>query len=197
MSRTIQSAFFVGLAALVIVGLLFAGGANQQIITVGATPTLANYLPVVLKPEPTPTFTATPTATAIPTATATPTNTPTATAAPTNVVIEFIMYNPDGDDVQGEFVRLRNIGSTTATMTNWTLRDVANHVFTFPVFTLQPQATVRIWTKGGANTGNDLYWGQNQAIWNNNGDTAFLRDNNGQLIDSCSYPGGGMSATCN
>lgn len=174
--------------------------------------TLYIYLPFVTKPfptatptnTPTPTQTLTPSATPtdLPTATPTPTELPTATFTPTplppaNVLITLITYNPDGDDVAGEFVRLQNVGSGAATMNGWTLRDDANHVYTFPAFTLQPSATVSIWTRSGANTSTDLYWGSGAAIWNNTGDTAFLRDNSGQAVDTCGYGGGGVSASCN
>lgn len=72
-------------------------------------------------------------------------------------------------------------------MMNWTLRDIANHVFTFPTFSLAPNATVRVWTKSGTNTSTDLYWGSGAAIWNNTGDTAYLRDSVGTPVDTYTY----------
>lgn len=200
MFRLVKITAIVLVAAALLATSLLAINVNEPFLG-GLTP--VGYLPVILKPLPTPTFTATPTAsptptaTATPPATATPTSTPTATSAPAVVHITYILYNPDGDDVQNEYVRIENHGGSLATMTGWTLRDEDNHIFTFPSFALAPHAQVQVWTKCGTNTGTDLYYCSGQAIWNNNGDTAFLRDNGGNLIDSCSYPGGGISTSCN
>jgi len=140
------------------------------------------YLPLVTHQEP---LQPTPT----PTSTPSPTNTPvpTATPEPADIQITHIEFNPDGDDVQGEYVQIENQGGEGQTMTNWTLRDEANHVFTFPSFSLGAGKTVWVWTKSGSNTPTDLYWGSGTAIWNNTGDTAYLEDNQGNLIDTYAY----------
>ena len=104
-----------------------------------------------------------------------------------NVQITDIVYDPPGDDVQGEYVRIENSGGRPADMTDWTLRDDANHVFTFPTFTLNAGASVRVWTKSGTDTATDLYWGSGAAIWNNTGDCAYLRDSVGAAIDTYCY----------
>lgn len=169
-------ALFAGAIAL---SPLFTNIAELE--SIGLTPWA--YLPVVEKPLPTPTFTPLPTNTPIPTNTSLPTTTPTSTpttAPPANVQLTFIEYNPPGDDVVGEFVEIKNLGGTAANMTGWTLRDIVPHVFTFPSFTLQPISTVKVWTKSGSNNSGNLYWGSGQAIWNNTGDTAILRNGSGQ-----------------
>jgi len=170
--------------------------APQTAVAGDATPTLANYLPIILNPAATPTATATSTATATPTTPPTPTATATATAAPANVQITLIVYNPAGTDLDGEYVRLENKGGSTAVMTGWTLSDNDAHVYNFPAgFSLGPGAAVLVWVKSGANNATNLYWGSGQAVWTNTGDTAFLRSG-GTLVDSCSYPGGGVQASC-
>ena len=148
----------------------------------GATPDVFNYLPMVIKP-------------AEPTVTPTATIAPTATTPPANVQITLIVYNPDGDDVAGEYIRLENKGGTTAVMTGWTLSDNDGHDYIFPSFSLAPGAAVQVWVKSGVNSATNLYWGSAQAFWNNTGDTAFLR-NGATLVDSCSYGGGGVQASC-
>ena len=148
-----------------------------------AEATVANYLPMIVKAD-------------IPTPTNTPAAPPTNTPPPANVQITLIVYNPAGDDVQGEYVRLENKGGTTAVLTGWTLSDDDSHVYNFPGgFTLAPGAAVLVWVKSGANNATNLYWGSAQAFWNNTGDVAFLR-NGGTLVDSCSYSGGGSQASC-
>jgi hypothetical protein len=40
----------------------------------------------------------------------------------------------------------------------------------------------------GSNTATELYWGRSYgAVWNNDGDTLYLRDSNGNLVLSYSY----------
>lgn len=177
---------------LVFVGwLTFFVGPTERVVGSGLTLTVNSYLPYLNNPPPTPTATVTPTA---PPATATP----TPTLAPlANVQIVYIEYDPPGPDEDGEYVRLDNLGGSNATLTDWTLRDDANHVFTFPSFTLAAGASVRVWTGSGSNNNSNLYWGSGAAIWNNAGDTATLRHSSGQVIDACTYSGGGSGASCN
>ena len=73
--------------------------------------------------------------------------------SPADVQITYIEYDPPGDDAQDEYVQIENLEGAAQEMTSWTLRDEANRVFTFPVFTLPAGGTVRVWTKGGKLTG--------------------------------------------
>jgi len=165
------------------------------------TPTVPLYMPYIVNAPPTPTFTRTPTATATvpaPTNTPTPTRTPTRTPtspAPANVRITYILYDPPSGTLE-EYVRIQNLGGTAQNMTSWTLRDASAHVYTFPAFTLAVGAQVQVWTKSGTNNSTNLYWGSAQAIWNNTGDTAQLRNAGGTIISECSYGGGGQGTNC-
>ncbi len=117
-----------------------------------------------------------------------PTTTPTPLVQ-AHVRIAYIEYDPPGsNDVAGEYVYLQNQAGT-ANMTSWTLCDNAEHCFTFPTFILVAGSTVQVWTKSGENTATDLYWGSESAIWDNTGDTAYLRDSNGMLVHQFSYLG--------
>ncbi|WP_322496830.1 lamin tail domain-containing protein, partial [Chloroflexus sp.] len=122
----------------------------------------------------------------------TPTNvsiTPTnVSITPTNVSITYIEYNPPGDDLEGEFVVITNASYEPIDLTGWTLIDEgAKHSYTFPAFTLVGGAEVKLWTKPGVNDANNLYWGLRRPVWNNTGDTAILRDANGNLISRYTY----------
>lgn len=161
---------------------------ERSVRGLGLTPTVNSYLPNMVSAPPTSTFTPTPTRTPTPSPTSPP---------PANVQIVFIYYDPPGPDEDGEYVSLNNLGGTNATMTNWTLEDNANHVFTFPTFTLASGGSVKVWTGSGNNNGSNLYWGSGTAIWNNTGDTATLRLSNGQVVDTCTYGGGGTGTNCN
>jgi uncharacterized protein len=117
----------------------------------------------------------------------------TAVAAPTvrlarqDVRLTHIEYNPHGWDIAGEYVVIRNQGNRDVAMTGWTLNDKAYHTFVFPPCSLPPGASLRVWTKKGTDSSSDLYWGRASAVWNNIGDTGYLRDPNGTLMDVYSY----------
>ena len=121
----------------------------------------------------------------------TPTPTPTATPTPSlNVVISYVHYDAEGNDnenLNDEYVVIKNEGSVTVDLTGWKLKDEANHLFTFPSFTLESGATVTIHTGSGTNTQTDLYWGKDRAVWNNDHDTAYLYDSSMNLIDQESW----------
>lgn len=98
------------------------------------------------------------------------------------VRITSIDFDPPGSDVAGEHVVIRNDTAAATTLTGWTLRDLANHAFTFPSFVLQGGSGVKVWTKAGVNDAENLFWRRRSAIWNNAGDTAILRDQRGTEV---------------
>jgi len=104
-----------------------------------------------------------------------------------DVRIAYIEYDPPGDDVQGEYITIENVGIASTNLTGWTLRDEANHTFTFPSFSLNSGATVNVWTKAGTDTATDVYWGRGSAVWNNTGDCAYLSDETGALVSTHCY----------
>ena len=114
----------------------------------------------------------------------------------TGVRLTSIVYNPAGNDIEGERVVIQNISAGPEDLTGWTLSDESDTTFTFPSFKLQPGATVTVWVKRGADSGSELFWGRKSPVWNNDSDTAFLKDKGGTLIDRCTYTGGATEAPC-
>jgi hypothetical protein len=104
------------------------------------------------------------------------------------VVITAIDFDPAlGRDGDGETVTVSNTSGTPVDLTGWTLTDIAGHVFTFPPFVLQPSTSVLVHICTGDDSSETLYWGRCSAIWNNDGDSAFLRDATGRDISTFSY----------
>jgi hypothetical protein len=98
-----------------------------------------------------------------------------------------VNYNPPGDDVDSEYVDIQNDTDAAVDMGGWTLRDVKEHVFTFPPFVLQAGSAVKVWTRVGGNDAKNLFWGRRAAVWNNTGDTALLSDQHATEIATYSY----------
>jgi hypothetical protein len=114
-----------------------------------------------------------------------------------------IQYDQPGSDtpvsntkLNAEYVTIKNTGTTTRTLSSWTVRDLANHVYTFPSFKLGAGKSVKLHTGTGTNTSTDLYWGSGWYIWNNTGDKAILRSSSGTLKDTCSWGDGSGVKYC-
>ncbi len=104
-------------------------------------------------------------------------------------------YNAAGDDnynLNDEYATMKNKCSYTIDMNGWTIKDnTASHIYTFPQFTIQGGSTFTLYSGIGTNTPTKLYWGRSSgqyaAIWNNGGDTLYLRDKEGNLVFYYSY----------
>jgi micrococcal nuclease len=114
-------------------------------------------------------------------------------ASPADVEIVGVRADADGPDdrnLDDEWVELANAGPAAVDLTGWTVRDESSsHRFAFPPgFTLAPGAHVRIRSGCGATTPTDLHWCESgSAVWNNDGDTAFLLDPSGNVVTTFSY----------
>lgn len=117
------------------------------------------------------------------------------TAAEARVHIVELFPDAPGDDnenLNGEWLDIRNDGPHDLDMTRWGIKDESSsHRFTFPRgFTLGPSRSVRVSTGCGVDRPDALFWcNQGSAVWNNDGDTAFLLDPDGTIVDSRSYEG--------
>ncbi len=99
-----------------------------------------------------------------------------------SVQIIAIFYEGNEENEADEYVEIENYGQKDIDLTNWSLSDEAGHTYIFESYTLTAGEKIRVYTNK-----EDLSFGSNTPIWNNTGDTAYLRDNNGNLIDSYTY----------
>jgi endonuclease/exonuclease/phosphatase family metal-dependent hydrolase len=114
-----------------------------------------------------------------------PSSTSTPTPKPTPIITTTGVHISDLD-LQNEWVKITNSGSSPVTLTGWRIMDEGEkHTYIFPPFTLSSGATVTLYTVQGTDSATELYWGRSlkSAVWNNEGDTASLYDASGTLID--------------
>jgi hypothetical protein len=122
--------------------------------------------------------------------------------AASTVQIYRVYYNSPGTDnrsnasLNGEWVQIINRASSSRSLTGWKLRDRTGYTYTFGTFRLSARKTVYVHTGKGTNTATNRYWGRTSYVWNNTGDTAYLRNSSGTLIDSCSWGSSGSSKYC-
>jgi hypothetical protein len=120
-----------------------------------------------------------------------------ATAGPAqatgSVHISEIYYNSAGSDTRsntslnGEWVKVTNSTTRSASLTGWTITDASAHAYKFGTYALGAGKSVYVHTGKGTNTSLNRYQGRAAYVWNNDKDTATLRRSTGSLVDVCSY----------
>ncbi|MGH8872690.1 MAG: lamin tail domain-containing protein [Acidimicrobiia bacterium] len=108
------------------------------------------------------------------------------------IALEFDAPGNDNENLNEEWIEIRNDGDNLVDMSGWGIKDEsASNRYEFPAsFTLAPGESVTIRTGCGEDFGTGLFWCSiGSAVWNNDGDTAFLLDPNGNTHTSYGYDG--------
>jgi micrococcal nuclease len=97
-----------------------------------------------------------------------------------------------GDDsvnLNGEWVRFTNAGSANVDLDGWEVADEsASHRYRFSDLRLDPGGSVTLFSGCGPDDESVRHWCvSGSAVWNNSGDTVFLRDGRGNIVVSVSY----------
>ena len=104
-----------------------------------------------------------------------------------NLTIDYIEYDPEGDEAVGEYLVLTNHESYNVSMVGWFLQDEAAQTAYEFNFTISNNTSIRIYTGDGTDNSTTLYWGWHQGIWNNSGDFAIIQDENGYMVANYRY----------
>lgn len=86
-----------------------------------------------------------------------------------------------------ERVLLRYHGPGVLALDDWQMSDGRGHTFVFPALRLQSGGAVWVWTKAGADTAVELFWGLAQAVWSP-GTPLTLRDATGRVVLTYTVP---------
>lgn len=107
------------------------------------------------------------------------------------IEVSFLNYDAAGNDnenLNDEYATFRNVCDNTVSLSSWTVKDEGKNIYTFGKFALEGEAEITLHSGKGTDGNGALYWGSGIAIWNNAGDTLFLRNEKGSLVLSYSYP---------
>jgi len=101
-------------------------------------------------------------------------------------VSEFIWDAKGNDNINlnGEYFTIKN-RCNAINMEGWTIKDSGRNIFRFSNFAIDSVLTV--YTGCGNNTQEKIYMCKKRAVWNNDGDVLFIRDENGNLVLSYDY----------
>ena len=102
--------------------------------------------------------------------------------------ITYIFYDgADNPKEPDEYVEIKNTGET-ASIGGYQLHDESGKTYTFPDVNIRTDETVKVFTGCGTDTATELYWCYTQsAIWNNSGDTATLKNAEGNIVSTFNY----------
>lgn len=109
------------------------------------------------------------------------------------VEISRVQYDSPGPDdrsnrsLNQEWVEITNYGRQSVNLNGWTLSDEDGHIYTFDHYRLGGRSTVRVHTGTSLDTRHDVYQDRRAYVWNNDRDTATLRNDHGRFIDDASW----------
>jgi LysM repeat protein len=83
-------------------------------------------------------------------------------------------------DLPTERVRLEHTGGNEVILSGWSLKDEDGNIFLFPYLSLFTGGVIDVYSKGGANSVDALYWGLDQPVWET-GETVTLLDRQGAV----------------
>ncbi|MGW0771841.1 lamin tail domain-containing protein [Streptomyces sp. NPDC002676] len=109
------------------------------------------------------------------------------------VYISAVQYDSPGRDnrsnrsLNREWVDVTNSTRWAVNLDGWTLSDEAGHTYTFRHFWLEGRGTVRVHTGEGRDTYTDVFQDRRYYVWDNDRDTATLRNDRGRFVDEESW----------
>lgn len=95
----------------------------------------------------------------------------------------------DGVNLNGEWVRFTNVGDEVVDLDGWEVADEsASHRYRFSDLRLEPGTGVTLFSGCGSDDASSRFWcTSGSAVWNNDGDTVFLRDGQGNIVATLAY----------
>ncbi|WP_314246007.1 lamin tail domain-containing protein [Streptomyces kutzneri] len=110
-----------------------------------------------------------------------------------SIVISDVQYGTAGRDrsaraLNREWVEVKNTGRRSVNLRGFTLTDRQGNRYRFEDFRLDGQSSVKVHTGQGRDTRRDVYQDRRHQIWDER-DTATLRDNRGNVLDTDSWNG--------
>lgn len=99
--------------------------------------------------------------------------------------VSYFTYDPPGADAERlmeECVGIQNVSDERIDLAGYRVRDAANHTYVFADQVLASGDAVSVCTGEGVNTAERVFWGNDEPIWNNDGDTLYMTDPRGSVV---------------
>ncbi len=112
---------------------------------------------------------------------------PTPTLLPLDTQSIEIQVVVGAGDINLEHIQLVSIADMAIDLQGWKIRDEQHHEYIFPSLIIYPEGGLSLYTRSGANTSIEIFWGMKTAVWSS-GETVELRDAEGNLRSSYRIP---------
>jgi endonuclease YncB( thermonuclease family) len=117
-------------------------------------------------------------------------------AANLTVSVKYDAVGKDASNLNGEYLRVVNHGSTAVSLAGWHVRDGGPYNYNFPSWAkVAAGKTIYVHVGRGTSSGVNFYWGRTAPVFDNptgsptyNGDGGYLFDPKGNLRASAMWP---------
>jgi hypothetical protein len=109
------------------------------------------------------------------------------------------IHYEQGATLNSEYIVVKNITNRRRDLSGFRIVDPQDgQRYRFRATTLRAGRSVVLHTGKGRDNPGDRFWDRSEPVWNNDGDTALLKNRAGVTVDRCSYDGNepGGSAPC-
>ncbi len=103
------------------------------------------------------------------------------------ILLNFDAVGDDRENLNGEYLILRNEGTSGYNIKNWTVKDSGTSIYEFTGFFFVENTEITLFTGSGMDGGGAFYWNNPLPVWNNDHDSVYLRDRQGLLIEYLDY----------
>lgn len=112
---------------------------------------------------------------------------PTLTQPPMDAKTVEIQLVVGAGDIRSERVLLVSVSQSPVNLLGWELRSSDKNSFLFPSVTIFPEGEIELYTKGGVNTADELYWNRAEPVYGS-GETLQLVDASGNTRTEYNVP---------
>mgnify|MGYP006278113317 FL=1 len=100
------------------------------------------------------------------------------------VVSVGLEVQPDASEGEGEYLEIENLEDQTVELEDWRVEDDAGNSYTFDSGEIESGESIKLYTE---NSEADHNWGSGIPVWNQNGDTVYLYNEDDELVEEYSY----------
>ncbi|WP_203230546.1 DUF4350 domain-containing protein [Halorubrum distributum] len=104
-----------------------------------------------------------------------------------DLAVDELVADPEGDQTEDEYVSFVNQGDETVDLDGYVVDDEVDNSYTFSGISVDPGATITLYTGTGDDTEDTVYWGRGSPVWNNGGDTVFVTGPDGNTVVEYGY----------